>query len=65
MRLMDEKILAGERIHQFLGIALEIRRFEKNYFLYSQFPDLDEVRKVVAEALEKIRLRSLFGPLPA
>ncbi len=50
MRLMEEKILAGERISQFLGITLEIRRFEKNHFLYRQLPDLDESRAYVAEA---------------
>lgn len=50
MRLMEEKILAGERINQFLGITLEIRRFEKNYFLYRQLPDLDENRAYVAQA---------------
>jgi two-component system NtrC family sensor kinase len=50
MRLIEEKILAGERISQFLGISLEIRRFEKNYFLYRQLPDLDENRAYVAQA---------------
>ncbi|MDP1524440.1 MAG: ATP-binding protein [Rhodocyclaceae bacterium] len=50
MRLMEERILAGERISQFLGITLEIRRFEKNYFLYTQLPDLDENRAYVAQA---------------
>jgi len=50
MRLMEEQILAGERINQFLGITHEIRRFEKNYFLYRQLPDLDENRAYVAQA---------------
>ncbi|MDP2822861.1 MAG: ATP-binding protein [Sulfuritalea sp.] len=50
MRLLEAQILAGERIGQFLGIALEIRRFEKNYFLYRQTADLDENRDYVAQA---------------
>ncbi len=50
MRLMEEKILAGERIGEFLGLTLEIRRFEKNYFLYRQLPDLNENRAYVAQA---------------
>ncbi len=50
MRLLAEQISAGERIHRFLGIALEIRRFEKNYFLYGQPADLAENRAYVMEA---------------
>ncbi|MDP1634472.1 MAG: HAMP domain-containing protein, partial [Gallionellaceae bacterium] len=50
MRLLAEQIAAGERIHQFLGVALEIRRFEKNYFLYGQRADLEENRAYVIEA---------------
>lgn len=50
MRLLEAQILAGTRIGQFLGIALEIRRFEKNYFLYRQQTDLDENRTYVAQA---------------
>ena len=50
MRLLAEQITSGERIHQFFGIALEIRRFEKNYFLYGQRADLDENRAYVIEA---------------
>ncbi|MCM2287388.1 MAG: ATP-binding protein [Sulfuritalea sp.] len=50
MRLLAEQITAGARIHQFLGIALEMRRFEKNYFLYGQRADLDENRAYVIEA---------------
>ena len=50
MRLLAEQITVGERIHQLLGIALEIRRFEKNHFLYGQRTDLDENRAYVIEA---------------
>ena len=50
MRLMEEKILAGERIGEFLGLTLEIRRFEKNYFLYRQPLDLEENRGYITQA---------------
>lgn len=50
MELMEEKILAGERISEFLGITLEIRRFEKNYFLYREPLDLEENRGYLIQA---------------
>jgi signal transduction histidine kinase len=50
MRLLEAQIASGERIGQFLGIALELRRFEKNYFLYRQSVDLDETHAYVAQA---------------
>lgn len=50
MRLLEAQIMAGERISQFFGLTLEIRRFEKNYFLYHQSADFDENRAYVAQA---------------
>lgn len=52
MRLLEAQIMAGERISQFFGLILEIRRFEKNYFLYHQSADFDENRAYVAQARE-------------
>jgi signal transduction histidine kinase len=64
MRVIETQIAAGERIGEFLGIALEIRRFEKNYFLYRQETDLDENRAYVAQARrlveENLRLFESF-----
>lgn len=40
--VVEERIVAGERVGEFFDIALEIRRFEKNYFLYRQATDLAE-----------------------
>jgi signal transduction histidine kinase len=54
MRLLETQIAAGERISQFFGIALEIRRFEKNYFLYHQAADLDEHRIYVDQAKQML-----------
>ncbi|MDP1733582.1 MAG: ATP-binding protein [Sulfuritalea sp.] len=50
MRLLEAQIAAGERIGRFLGLALEIRRFEKNYLLYRQAADLEENRAYVQQA---------------
>jgi len=42
LRLLEEKILLGERVAEFFDTALEIRRFERNYFLHGQAADLVE-----------------------
>lgn len=42
LRSMEERIIAGASIGEFFDTALEIRRFEKNYFLYRQASDLAE-----------------------
>jgi signal transduction histidine kinase len=55
LRLLEEKIVAGERIGKFFDIALEIRRFEKNYFLYHQAADLAENRAYVTQASATLR----------
>jgi signal transduction histidine kinase len=50
MRLLEEKILAGERVGEFLGLTLEIRRFEKNYLLYRQASDLEDNQNYITQA---------------
>ena len=55
LRLAEEKIIAGEHVSRFLNATLEIRRFEKNYFLYRQPADLDENRAYVAQAQALLR----------
>ncbi|MBI4756635.1 MAG: HAMP domain-containing protein [Betaproteobacteria bacterium] len=57
LRLLGEKIVAGERIGEFFGLTLEVRRFEKNYFLYHQATDLAENRAYLAEAATLLRDR--------
>ncbi len=42
LRLIESRVLAGERVSEFFDVALEIRRFEKNYFLYRQEADAAE-----------------------
>lgn len=55
LRLLENRIMAGERIGEFFGLALEVRRFEKNYFLYHQEADLAENRAYVGQARELLR----------
>ncbi len=50
LRLIEGRVLAGERISEFFDATLEIRRFEKNYFLYRQAADAAENEAYVARA---------------
>jgi signal transduction histidine kinase len=62
LRLVEERIVAGEQIGEFFNVTLEIRRFEKNYFLYQQPADLAETEGYVARARMLLRDHpDLFG----
>jgi signal transduction histidine kinase len=39
IRVVEQKILMGERVSELLESAMEIRRFERNYFLHGQEAD--------------------------
>ncbi|OGW26823.1 MAG: hypothetical protein A2X56_10605 [Nitrospirae bacterium GWC2_57_13] len=47
---IEQKVIAGEAISEFFDTTLEIRRFEKNYVLYTQRPDYVENRSYVDKA---------------
>jgi len=49
LRLVEEKIYLGERISEIFDTAMEIRRFERNYFLHSQETDYQENVRYVAK----------------
>lgn len=49
LRLIEQKIRLGEQITELFEAALEIRRFEKNYFLYRQDADLQESNRYAAK----------------
>jgi signal transduction histidine kinase len=55
LRLMEQRIAAGGHIGEFFDTALEIRRFEKNYFLYHQISDLTENAAYVKRGLGLLR----------
>jgi signal transduction histidine kinase len=50
LRYLETKIMFGEAISEFFDTSLEIRRFEKNYFLYGQQSDYDENIQYVSRA---------------
>jgi signal transduction histidine kinase len=55
LRLVESRIADGEHISEFLNVTLEIRRFEKNYFLYRQADDLAETEGYVDRARTLMR----------
>jgi signal transduction histidine kinase len=54
LMFMEKKIMFGEVISEFFDTTLEIRRFEKNYFLYEKENDYRENIKYVAKAQELV-----------
>lgn len=54
LRFMEKKIMFGEVISEFFDATLEIRRFEKNYFLYEKEDDYHENLRYVTKAQELI-----------
>ena len=52
LRFIERKIMFGEAISEFFDTTLEIRRFEKNYFLYEKEWDYRENRQYVDKARE-------------
>lgn len=52
LRMIEQKIRLGEQITELFDAALEIRRFEKNYFLYRQDTDLQEGNRYAAKIEE-------------
>jgi len=54
LRYIEKKIMFGEAISELFDTALEIRRFEKNYFLYEQHSDYDENIQYVSRAQDII-----------
>jgi two-component system NtrC family sensor kinase len=52
LRLIEQKIKLGGRVTELFDATLEIRRFEKNYFLYRQDADWQEVNRYAAKVVE-------------
>ncbi len=50
LNFLEKKIMFGEAISEFFDATLEIRRFEKNYFLYEQKSDYNENIRYVTRA---------------
>jgi two-component system NtrC family sensor kinase len=54
LRYIEKKIMFGEAISEFFDTTLEIRRFEKNFFLYEKQPDYVENVRYVSRAQDII-----------
>lgn len=52
LRLIEQKVRLGEQITELFDATLEIRRFEKNYFLYRQDADFQEIKRYAAKVDE-------------
>lgn len=62
--LIEGKILRGEKVSELFDVALQIRRFEKNYLLYHERHDYLETLEQVSNALHLVRSeREAFLPL--
>ena len=59
LNYLEKKIMFGEAITEFFDTTLEIRRFEKNYFLYEKRSDLDENLRYVSKAQELLAVNSI------
>lgn len=58
LRYMEKKIMFGEAISEFFDTTLEIRRFEKNYFLYGKNSDYEENMEYVQRALSLLDMNA-------
>ncbi|HEX9020556.1 MAG TPA: histidine kinase dimerization/phospho-acceptor domain-containing protein, partial [Nitrospirota bacterium] len=54
LRYVEKKIMFGEAISEFFDTTLEIRRFEKNFFLYEQRSDYEENVSYVSRSQDLI-----------
>lgn len=52
LRFLEKKIMSGDVVSEFFDVTLEIRRFEKNYFLYEKESDYRENTGYVNKARE-------------
>jgi signal transduction histidine kinase len=52
LHLIEKKIMVGEHITELFDTTLEIRRFEKNYFLYRQPADIQQLGRYASKVDE-------------
>jgi signal transduction histidine kinase len=69
LNLIASKVRAGSKVAEFFDTTLELRRFEKNHFLYGQPQDLRENARYVEHAHGLLRrdretFSSLIGAAP-
>jgi two-component system NtrC family sensor kinase len=69
-KLIEQKILFGEVVSELFDTTLEIRRFEKNYFLYEQESDFNKnieytikAQDILASNIDKYKSLSIYPQL--
>ncbi len=66
LRVLEDKVYLGERAAELFDTTLEIRRFERNYFLHRQAADYQENARYVARTRELLELnKAAFEALEA
>ncbi|MFZ3040247.1 MAG: hypothetical protein WA108_00390, partial [Thiobacillus sp.] len=50
-RVLEQRVLLGERVTELFDTALEIRRFERNYFLHGEDADRLENARYINDLL--------------
>ena len=63
LKVVERKIMFGEAISEYFDTILEIRRFEKNYFLYEQKSDFDENIRYVTKAQDLLMNTADFSAI--
>jgi two-component system NtrC family sensor kinase len=58
LNYLERKMMFGEAISEFFDTTLEIRRFEKNYFLYEKRSDYEETVRYVVRAGELLEMNT-------
>ncbi|MBF0163240.1 MAG: HAMP domain-containing histidine kinase [Magnetococcales bacterium] len=54
LRLLSTRLFTGEQFYQFLNDVLEMRRYEKNFFLYQQQEDMEQLLLYVERARQDL-----------
>ncbi len=58
---LDQQVAAWDKVSQFFDTILELRRFEKNYFLYSEPTDLHEAFMYLKQIQELLKQRPFWA----
>jgi signal transduction histidine kinase len=64
LRVIEEKVSVGNRMSELFDNAMEIRRFERNYFLHRQESDYRENARYIAQMRDLLRGSPLLATTP-
>lgn len=55
LRIISQRLISGEKVYLLLNNVLEIRRFEKNFFLYHQQEDMDQLFAYINQVKQNVQ----------